>query len=411
MKAVKLAVFGIALTTYSSVICAQDSLSVPAPDTSYADYHESPVSLPLGLGLRIPTYDRINGLALPWGPKLETSDGKFDIDGLVTYRSNLGKFDPSIEGVIRPAGSQELRLYAGRGTVTNDKWIRDDLTNSATALFAGSDARNWFRADRATVRYAGTITGKSVTVTPFFGGNMERDWSTGSNGPPPKSPWAFYGHTSDKRMRRPNPAVSRGHIASLLGGAAMDVVSGGLNGTFNLNLEQSLRTNFDDICFATPGGLFCGVPSGVSTTFTQMRLDARLMFPTFGSQTFTFHGHTVLTGGAGIAPAQRFAYLGGVNTLSSVELLALGGDQLLFVMGEYRIPFERIQVPFLGNPFLALNYAAGNAGPDNIPALIQNLGVGVGIGVLRFDYTLDPSHNRSPFSRRNTFSFGLSLSP
>jgi hypothetical protein len=80
-------------------------------------------------------------------------------------------------------------------------------------------------------------------------------------------------------------------------------------------------------------------------------------------------------------------------------------------MGEYRIPFERIQVPFLGNPFLALNYAAGNAGPDNIPALIQNLGVGVGIGVLRFDYTLDPSRNRSPFSRRNTFSFGLSLSP
>jgi hypothetical protein len=408
MKRIKLAVPAIALMMICSVARAQDTTSVSAADTSYADYHESPISLPLGLGLRIPSYDRINGLALPWGPKLETSDGKFDIDGLVTYRSNLGKWDPSLEGVIRPGGSQELRFYAGRGTFTNDKWIRDDLTNSATALFAGSDARNWFRADRATARYAGTITGKSVTVTPFFGGNMERDWSTGSNGPPPKSPWAFYGHTSDRRMRRPNPAISRGHIASLLGGAGMDVASGGLTGTFNLNLEQSLRTRYDDVCVATPGAVFCDGPSG---TFTQMRLDARLMFPTFASQTFTFHGHTVLTGGDGTAPAQRFAYLGGVNTLASVELLALAGDQLLFIMGEYRIPFERIQVPFLGNPFLALNYAAGNAGPDKIPALIQNLGVGVGIGVLRFDYTLDPSRNRSPFSRRNTFSFGLSLSP
>src|SRR4051812_30154181 len=164
MKRIKLAVPAIALMMICSVARAQDTTSVSAADTSYADYHESPISLPLGLGLRIPSYDRINGLALPWGPKLETSDGKFDIDGLVTYRSNLGKWDPSLEGVIRPGGSQELRFYAGRGTFTNDKWIRDDLTNSATALFAGSDARNWFRADRATARYAGTITGKSVTV-------------------------------------------------------------------------------------------------------------------------------------------------------------------------------------------------------------------------------------------------------
>jgi hypothetical protein len=410
MKPLKLAVLGIALMMICPAgIRAQDTTAAAAADTAYVEYHESPLSLPLGLGLRIPTYDRINGLALPWGPKFETSDGKFDVDGLVTYRSNLGKWDPSIEGVIRPAGSQELRFYAGRGTSTNESWIRDDLTNSATAFLGGSDARNWYRADRATARYGAAIMGRSVNVTPYFGGNFENDWSTGTAfEPEPKSPWAFYGHTSDRRMRRPNPAINRGHIVSLLGGAGMDVVSGGLDGKFKLDLEQSLRTNFDDVCFATPGGLFCDAPN---SNFTQVRLDARLMFPTFGSQTFTFHGHTVLTGGGGTAPAQRFAYLGGVNTLASVQLLALGGDQLLFVLGEYRIPFERIQIPFLGNPFLALNYAAGNAGADHIPALIQNLGAGVGIGIIRFDYTLDPASNRSPFSRRNTFSVGLSLSP
>ena len=408
MKPLKFAVLGIALLTFSSTLRGQDTTTVPAVDTAYVEYHDSPISLPLGIGLRVPAYDRINGVTLPWGPKLETSNGRFDVDGLVTYRSNLGEWDPTLEGVIRPGGSQELRFYAGRGTFTNDRWIRDDLTNSATALLAGSDARNWFRANRATLRYAGTITTSSFSITPFLGGNFEQDWSTGSTSIPPKNPWAFYGTNSDRRMARPNPAISPGHITSALGGANIDVVSGGLDGKFNINLEQSLRTNFDDQCFNSPGGVFCTEPSG---TFTQFTLDARLVFPTFGTQTFSFHGHTVLTGGDGVAPAQRFAYLGGVNTLSSVVLLALGGDQLVFVAGEYKIPFERIQVPFLGNPYLALNYAAGNAGPDRIPALIQNLGAGVGVGFIRADYTLDPASNRSPFSRRNTFSLGLSLSP
>jgi hypothetical protein len=408
MKPLKFAALGIALVTWSSTLRGQDTTTVAPVDTAYVEYHDSPISLPLGLGLRVPTYDRINGATLPWGPKLETSDGKLDVDGLVTYRSNLGKWDPSLEGVIRPGGSQELRFYAGRGTFTNDRWIRDDLTNSATTLLAGSDARNWFRADRGILRFAGTVTRTSFSITPFIAGNIERDWSTGSVGVPPKNPWAFYGVNSDRRMARPNPRISAGHITSAMGGAGIDVVSGGLDGKFNVNLEQSLKTNFEPDCFNTPGGVFCTEPSG---TFTQFTLDARLVFPTFGSQTFTFRGHTVLTGGDGVAPAQRFAYLGGVNTLSSVILLALGGDQLLFLAGEYKIPFERIEVPFLGNPYLALNYAAGNAGPDRIPALIQNLGVGLGVGFIRADYTLDPASNRSPFSRRNTFSLGLSLSP
>lgn len=408
MKPLKFAALGIALVTCAFTLRAQDTTAAAAVDTAYVEYHDSPLSLPLGIGLRVPSYDRINGLALPWGPKFELTDGKLDVDGLVTYRSNLGKWDPSLEGVIRPGGSQEFRFYAGRGTFSNDLWIRDDLTNTVTTLLAGSDARNWFRADRATVRFAGTITKTSFSITPFVGGNMERDWSTGSVVTPPKNPWAFYGVNNDRRMARPNPRVSRGHIASAMGGANIDVVSGGLEGKFNVNLEQSLRTNFDGDCVDTPGGVFCSEPAG---TFTQFTLDARLMFPTFGNQTFSFRGHSVFTGGEGVAPAQRFAYLGGVNTLSSVILLALGGDQLLFLAGEYKVPFERIQVPFLGNPFLALNYSAGNAGPDRLPSLIQNLGVGVGVGLIRFDYTLDPASNRSPFSRRHTFSFGISLSP
>ena len=92
-----------------------------------------------------------------------------------------------------------------------------------------------------------------------------------------------------------------------------------------------------------------------------------------------------------------------------MNLLALGGDRLLYVEGEYKIPVNLVQLPFMGSPYLALRYAAGNAGVGKLPALIQNVGPAIGIGPLRVDYAIDPASNRSPFSRRSAVSVGLSL--
>ncbi|HKN58004.1 MAG TPA: hypothetical protein VJV97_04075 [Gemmatimonadaceae bacterium] len=392
----------IGLTSAMSLARAQDTTAA-APDTAYVEYHDSPLSLPLLFGLRTPTYDRVNGLALPWGPKLEMSDGRLDVDGLITYRSNLGKWDPSLEGVIRPGDSQELKFFVGRGTFTNDSWIRDDLTNSAASLLVGSDARNYFRGDRATARFATTLTRTSISFTPFIGANLERDWSTGSVAPT-KSPWSFFGRRGKLRMRRPNPPVFKGSIASILGGTGLQVVNGGLEAKLDATLERSLRISQVQ-CSAVPGLLVCPIDN-----FTQATLDGKLRFPTFGSQTFTFKGHTVVTGGGGIALGQRFAYLGGAGTLATVDLLALGGDHLLFVSGDYMIPIEQVQLPFVGNPFVALSYAAGSAGINGVPRLIQNLGIGVGVSLLRVDLSIDPASNRSPFSRRSAVTFGASLS-
>jgi hypothetical protein len=361
----------------------------------------------MGVGLRIPTYDRVNGLALPWGPKLELNDARLDVDVLVTYRSNLGKWDPSLEGSLRP-GDNEIKLYVGRGTFTNDAWIRGDLTNSAAAFFAGSDSRNHYRGDRVAGRFAHTFTGNGVTLTPFIGGNNERDWSTGSLAPT-KTPWSVYGRKGDLRMRRPNPRVAKGTITSGLGGATFEIVRGGLEGKLDANLERSFRTNLVADCAGVPVGGICTqpVPGG---TFTQATLDGSVTFPTFGTQTFAFRAHAVGTGGAGDAPAQRFAYLGGAATLATVDLLALGGDRLLYVQGDYKIPIDRIVLPFVGSPYIALKYAAGNAGLGALPSLIQNLGVGLGASFVKAEYTIDPAQNRSPFSRKSAFTLGFSLS-
>jgi hypothetical protein len=394
----------LALAAATNPARAQDTTTA-APDTGYADYHESPISLPLGLGLRIPTYDRVNGLAIPWGPKLELNDARVDVDALVTYRSNLGKWDPSLEGSLRP-GDSEIRFYAGRGTFTNDAWIRGDLTNSVAAFFAGSDSRNYYRGDKATARFAHAINGNGIIVTPYIGANIERDWSTGSLAPT-KSPWSVVGRKGDLKMRRPNPRVDIGSITSGLGGIKTEVVRGGLEGKLDAMLEQSVRVALKPDCSGFTGPI---CPQAQSTdNFTQLTLDGSVGFPTFGSQTFAFKGHALVSWSGTQVPGQRFAYLGGSGTLATVNLLALGGSHLLFVQGDYIIPFDQIQLPFVGPPFIGLRYAAGSAGIGGLPTLIQNLGVGVGASLFRVDYTIDPAQNRSPLSRKSAFSFGFSL--
>jgi hypothetical protein len=392
-----------AMLGFTTVLRAQDTSST-AVDTGYVEYSESPITLPLGIGLRIPSYDRVNGLALPWGPQLDIGDGKFHLDALVTYRSNLGKWDPSLEGSARPGDADEIKLYAGRGTFTNDAWIRSDIVNSLAVLGVGSDSRNYFRGDRATARLTHTLRSGTVTLTPFIGGNIERDWSTGSI-VPPKSPWSFFGKNGVLYMKRANPRVKTGHITSFLAGSGVALSRGGVDAKLDATVEHSLKTSLTADCSGFPTDASCALPA---RNFTQTTLHTQVDFPTFGSQTFSFLGHAVL-GTGNIAPPQRFAYLGGSGTLATVNLLALGGDHLLYVQADYIVPIDRIQLPIVGSPFVGLRYSAGNAGQGTLPPLIQNIGVGAGVSLFRVDFSIDPAQNRSPLSRRSAFSFGLSL--
>jgi len=398
-----LCVGSVALAAIACPVRAQDTTASPV-DTSYVEYSEPPVTLPMGIGLRVPSYDRVNGVTIPWGPQLVLGDDRVQLDALVRYRSNLGNWDPSLEGFVRPSGADELKLYVGRGTFTNDSWIRSDLLNSLAALAVGSDARNYYRADRASLRLTHTLSTPAITLTPFVGGNMERDWSTGSLDPQ-KSPWSFFGRKGKLRMRRPNPPVSKGRINSFFGGSGIAVARGGLDGSLDVAVEHAFKAP-TFLCAAIPP---VGPPACGEAAFTQTTLDSRVKFPTFGTQTFEFKGHALIAGGD-ILPPQRFAYLGGSGTLATVNLLALGGDNLLYLSGDYVIPIERIVLPYVGSPFLALTYAAGNAGLGSIPTLIQNVGAGAGVSLFRVDYSIDPAQNRSPLSRKSAWSFGVSLS-
>jgi hypothetical protein len=380
-------------------VFAQDTTAT-VPDTSYVEYSDPPLTLPLGIGLRTPAYDRVNGLTVPWGPRLEIGDG-FELDGVISYRSHLGEFDPSLEGAIRPGYGNEIKFFVGRATFSNDGWIRGDLINSAAVLFLGSDARNYYRADRAAARFTRTLTTSAITLTPFIGGSMEKDWSTGSLNPQ-KTPWSAFGRDDNLKMRRPNPQVFKGKINSVLGGSGLEFFRGEMEAKFGATAEHALKS---------PWETCVGAPTVCTTrdeSFTQVTVHGTVNFPTFGTQTFAFLTHAVLSG-SDFVPPQRYAYLGGSGSLPTVDQLAFGGDRLFFAAAEYMIPIERIVLRNFGSPFIALSYAAGSAGVRELPPLIQNLGIGVGVSFLRVDYHLDPSSNRSPFSDRSAISFGLSF--
>jgi hypothetical protein len=143
---------------------------------------------------------------------------------------------------------------------------------------------------------------------------------------------------------------------------------------------------------AAEGERSFGTPDGTSA-FTQLTLDGVIAFPTFAQQRLQVHAHGVATA-SDATPRARYAYLGRNGTLPLLELLEQGGDQLLFVESRYEIPIAAIALPLVGFPTLHLRHMMGAAGVGSLPSLEQELGIGVGISVVRFEATFDASGDR-----------------
>ena len=340
------------------------------------------LSLPGLYGSRIPTYDRVDGVSLPFGPLISFDTGKVEIDPTVNYRSNLGAFDPAVRGVIAIGRRTSANLFVGRSTFTNDDWIWSDLLNSAAVLGQGTDTRNYFRADRAELTVHRLFEGTTTEFEPYVGVKAERDRSVGSDSFVARGPWSFFNRTSVKRMRRPNPAIVPGALRSaLLGG--------------NLTWEsQGVRARLD---LVNEGAQF----DVGSLHFIQSTLDGEIRFPTFGAQQFWLSTHVLYTFGD-TAPPQRWSYLGGPGTITTLDLLSLGGDRLVYVESNYYIPFDRFALPGLGAPSLTLRHVIGSAGVGHFPSFEQNLVFRLALSFARVEFALDPV--------RRTWDVGVGLS-
>jgi len=331
----------------------------------------TPVTLPGIYGLRIPTYDRVDGLSLAFGPMFALDTGRYAIDPTITYRSNLGAFDPAVSGDLTFGRHTSVSLYVGRTTLTNDDWIWSDLVNSAAVLGLGLDTRNYYRADRAEVTVHHLLEGVTLQFEPFAGARFERDRSVERDTLSPHVPWSLFGQSEADRIRRPNPAITPGTLQSILIGA---------HATWE---AQRVRATMD---LTNEGAAF----NVGSRRFVQSTLDGTIRFPTFAAQEFYFTTRVLETFGD-TAPPQRWGYLGGSGTIPTLELLSMGGDHLVYVESNYFIPFLRLDLPIVGPPSITLRHMIGSAGVGSLPDFEQNLALRVALSFFRVDFAVDPA--------------------
>lgn len=349
------------------------------------------IALPSWLGFSAPSYDRTDGLSIPIGLDLGAITGRIDVEPSLIYRSELGRLDPQITVSDNLDDRTALAVSAGRATLTNDAWIRSDLANSLETLLLGEDARNYFRGNFAEARVTRTWTNRYGTVAPYLGLHAERDASVRPAPFATGGPWSLLGKSDSDRILRPNPQVPAGDVKSVLGGAAFD--------WFASDITTHLVAN-EEVGEYTPRAAL----TGPSATIAQTTVDATVSFPTFGAQSLRIHGHGVLTTGDP-TPLERFAYVGGAGSISTIDMLSLGGDEMLFFDSRYAIPLSRIMLPFVGAPTLILRHVIGSAGVRQLPSFEQAIGLRGAARGLYGEIMVDPT------SHHVHMGVGISLNP
>ena len=320
--------------------------------------------LPGFYGFPMPLYDRVDGLSAGWGPELQFGDSALIVAPSVLYRSNLGVWDGALI-VSGRWGGAFIRLTAERTTSSNDQWIQRDFANSFMVLCCGKDFRNYWRSDYGEGRIGYTWSDTSHVMSLWAGARSDQASSVAAGGP-----WGITGTSSVNSMYRPNPAITPGKIESGLAG-----IRGKLDG--RVKLDTSVQV---EVPFTAPGDL----------RFTQITADVEATLPVARAQDVIVRFHSITTTGD-TAPPQRYGYLGGAGSVLTLPLLGEGGDQLLFVEGDWRYTFDGIHIPYSTPPSIALAYTAGAAGVGKLPTLTQNIGARLEVKPLRIDFFVNPA--------------------
>ncbi|MEO7104029.1 MAG: hypothetical protein ABI311_11635 [Gemmatimonadaceae bacterium] len=347
------------------------------------------VDFPLSFD-NLPTYDRVNGLSIPFGPTITSgSDERLVVTPVITYRSHLGKIDPSLSvvGQLTSDSTLGITLTGARGTFTNDGWMRSNPLNSLVSFGLGHDSRNYFRADRGEARLTSALHLPIDVATIFAGVRTERDWSSGWRSGSNAGPFSVLGRRdSVDGIQRPNPLIDPGHITSLIAGGHAEYVGVSASEMLDVFIEAAGKS-----------------PAGGS--FRQLTISEAAAIPTILNQRLELGAHLVATSTGSFTPRQRFAYVGGSGSLATVDLLGLGGDHLYFLDALYIIPISKIEFPLLGSPYIAPHFAAGAASVGGFGAPVQNVGGRIGLSVFTMDYIVNPR------THQHDFGVGVSLRP
>lgn len=350
-----------------------------------------PLLFPGVYGLRFPSYDRVNGASVPFGPAFSFAGGRGEVNAIATYRSDLGKIDPAVYGGMQLTRRLRASLRAERGTFSNDTWIWPSFVNSISALAVGTDTRNYYRADRGELVVHRLWEFTRTQIEPFIGVRDERGWTVGPSFGEQRGPWSAWRRTDSLGMWRPNPAIEDGAIISALAGSTIEWQSDGLKLRGRSQIESSIEASRRSGSVRLP------------LAFHQVTSDVDVGFLTFGEQEYGLDVHWVTTFGD-TPPSQRFSYFGGSGTMPFLDLLEQRGDELLLVDQRYAIPLLQVRFGILGIPTVQLRHRIGSAGLDKLPSFEQMIGVGLMLTIIRGEVQLDPKSGKVRAGLGFTFS-------
>ncbi|HEV2150676.1 MAG TPA: polymer-forming cytoskeletal protein [Longimicrobiaceae bacterium] len=323
-------------------------------------------------GVRIPTYDRVNGLNLSAGPSfLVTGDPQGPrLDAWLTYYTARSDFGGGVAArtPIRPGVRLEAR--AERAVFTNEAWARGDLSNTLGSLLLGNDYRDYWESDRLSVTlerfHEEPLAEGELVLEPRISVMAMRDRSLRN-----RNPWSLLGD-----LDRANLPVLETEWASALAGTGFRWVGRTAAFTGDAALERAIP----------------GVSDGVD--FTQWTADGLWTMQALWRHTLGVRFHALGTLGGEAAPPQRWSFVGGSPTLTTLEVAELRGDNLVFVESTYGIPLPpRLALPVLGPPTFRLTHAVGSAWVtgEPVPAWEQNLGAGLFFSVARVEFYINPA--------------------
>jgi hypothetical protein len=303
-------------------------------------------------GFSVPTYDRVDGVTVSFGaglllPRIALAEPVLRVRA--DYRSRREKFTGGAElGVTRSRTS----FVAGveRTTLTNDRWLKNDIVNSISFLVLGDDYRDYYHADRAYAELRRFLARGNATVSAFLRGQIEdaRSLSAGD-------PWTVRG-----TPRPENVLVEGERTTSALAG-------------FDVEWSHPLHVMTADVAVELARRVLDG-----EHAFARFAIDGEWAMAALRDQTLelSFHFRGPLPGSSR-APTQRWTLLGGPGTLYTFDIAHFRGDRLAFLHTIYVIPLpRRLGMRVLGVPALDLIHSVGMAWTEGIaPGFEQNVGL------------------------------------
>lgn len=333
-------------------------------------------------GVRIPTYDRVDGLTVGIGAGyLTPALGRVEpmVRGWVEYRTEPGEFTGGGE-LSATRGRSTLAVGAERTTASEDRWIRNDLLNSIAVLWDGDDYRNYYAADRGWLEARRVLERGPREINAFLRLQVEDATSRAAG-----DPWILF----DPDSLRPNPAVDEMRITSVRAG-----------GTVGLRMPRIEA----DLGVETEFG-FEGLDG--ERTFQRFELFGEGAVPALADHTLELEWH--LRGplpGTDSLPRQRWSFVGGSGTLYTYEIAEFAGDRVVFAGLRYIIPIpDRWGVSFFGQPTLNLRHIAATAWTAEARRAVRhNLGLELRWPFFYGRVFVDPENLDDP-----KFSFNVTL--